>query len=76
MTPDGGLKPIAPAWLRVGSRSMKKVMSLGAMPNSLSSTPRVQSAEVCMYSGTPTRLPLRSAGLSIFASLRTKMPVW
>ena len=76
VTPGGALKPIAPAWLRAGSRSMKKVMSLGATPNSFSRTPRVHSAEVCTYSGTPTRLPLRSAGLSILASLRTKMPVW
>ena len=76
VTPGGGLNPMAPPWLRAGRRSMKKIMSLGATPNSFSSTPRVHSAEVCMYSGTPMRLPFRSAGLSMLASLRTEMPVW
>src|SRR5436190_110835 len=75
-TPGGGWKPVAPPWLRSSVRSMYQIRSSGATPNSCCITPRVHSAAVCWYSGTPTRLPLRSAGCSTPASVRTRKPVW
>src|SRR5580698_6124792 len=51
-------------------------MSFGLTPNSCSSTPRVHNAAVCWYSGTPTRLPLRSAGFSMPDLRLTKIVVW
>src|SRR5712691_9999316 len=51
-------------------------MSFGATPNSCCSAPRDHRAAVCWYSGTPTRLPLRSPGASISAPRRTSVVVW
>ena len=69
-TPAGGWKPVAPPWLRSSVRSIHHSMSSGSTPNSCLSTPRDHSAAVCWYSGTPTRLPLRSAGFSMPLSVR------
>ena len=74
--PAGGLKPVAPPWLRSSVRSIHQSRSSGSTPNSCFSTPRDHSAAVCWYSGTPTRLPLRSSGFSMPLSARTQMPVW
>src|SRR6266566_7387025 len=76
VTPGGGEKPIAPRWLCEGGRSIQNCMSFGATPNSCSSTPRVHSAAVCWYSGTPTRRPFRSPGRSIPESLLTRISAW
>src|SRR6266581_3533234 len=76
VTPGGGANPIAPRWLCEGVRSIQNCMSFGATPNSCSSTPRVQSAAVCWYSGTPTRRPFRSPGRSIPESLLTRISAW
>ena len=70
------MKPTAPRWLWEGPRSIQNCMSFGATPNSCSSTPRVQSAAVCWYSGTPTRRPFRSAGRSMPESLPTRISAW
>src|SRR2546427_400702 len=71
VTSGGAVNPTAPRWLREGPRSIQNCMSFGATPNSCSSTPRVQSAAVCWYSGTPTRRPFRAAGRSMAESLLT-----
>src|SRR2546422_586111 len=76
VTSGGAVKPTAPRWLREGPRSIQNCMSFGATPNSCSSTPRVQSAAVCWYSGTPTRRPFRSAGRSMPESLLTRISAW
>src|SRR5712691_3762490 len=76
VTSGGAVKPTAPRWLREGPRSIQNCMSFGATPNSCSSTPRVQSAAVCWYSGTPTRRPFRSAGRSMPESLPTRISAW
>src|SRR6266568_3788005 len=76
VTPGGAVKPTAPRWLWEGPRSIQNCMSFGATPNSCSSTPRVQSAAVCWYSGTPTRRPFRSPGRSIPESLLTRISAW
>lgn len=55
---------------------MYQVMSCAVTPNSCCSAARVHSAAVCWYSGTPTRLPFRSAGSRIPALALTYMPVW
>ena len=54
---------------------MKNSIARIGTPNSLSSTPRPQIAAVCWNSGTPTRLPARSAGVAMPASARTRMRV-
>ena len=61
-TPGGGVKPVAPPWLCSGGRSMNQCRSRGSTSNSCRRMPRAHSAAVCWYSGTPTRLPSRSAG--------------
>src|SRR5467141_5314687 len=76
VTSGGAVKPTAPRWLWEGPRSIQNCMSFGATPNSCSSTPRVQSAAVCWYSGTPTRRPFRSPGRSIPESLLTRISEW
>src|SRR5919204_1816560 len=72
----GGLKPVAPPWLFSGLRSMNHSMSRACTSNSCCRTPRDQIAQVCWYSGTPMRLPRRSAGAAMVESLRTMMLVW
>src|SRR3984957_476307 len=74
--PGGGLKDRAPAWLWVGTRSIQNSIAVAGTPNSGCRMPRVHKAAVCWYSGTPTRRPLRSAGVSILASRRTMISVW
>ena len=60
--PSGGSKPVTPPWLNSSLRSMNQWMSYWETPKSCSSTPRSQTDAVIWYSGTPTRLPFRSAG--------------
>src|SRR3954467_2475706 len=48
-------------------------MSLALTPYSSASRPRIQTGAVIWYSGTPTRLPLRSSGLRMPLFDETKM---
>ena len=75
-TPSGATKPVAPPWLLSGLRSMNHSISRACTPNSCCRMPRDQIAQVCWYSGTPIRLPRRSAGVAIPESVRTMMLVW
>ena len=47
VVPGGGLKPVDPPWLWVGTRSIQCSISLWCTPNSCCSAPRVHSAAVC-----------------------------
>ena len=76
VTPGGAVKPTAPAWLCEAPRSIQNSMWRGSTPNSSCSTPRAHSAAVCWYSGTPTRLPFRSAGAAMAAPRRTRIAAW
>ena len=53
-----------------------QVMSSGATPWSSSSIARIHTAVVIWYSGTPTRLPLRSSGRVIDDRLLTYSVSW
>lgn len=50
--------------------------SLGATPYSSSRMPRIHTAAVMWYLGTPTRWPARSRGSRMPASSPTKIDEW
>ena len=51
-------------------------MSFGATPYSSSSSPRIHTAAVMWYFGTPTRLPRRSLGSRMPALSPMKIDEW